>query len=52
MHISEFVAMLNAMRRGHLEPETIEKFKALSRPVKYDDDIEPTDLCVSRGFTI
>lgn len=36
--------MLNAMRFGHLEPETVQKFKDLSRAVRYDDGIEPTDL--------
>lgn len=39
--------MLNAMRLGHLSPGAIEKFRKLSRPVIYDDGIEPTDLSVS-----
>lgn len=42
--LSEFVAMLNAMRVGKLEPETIAKFKALSRPIIYANGIEPSDL--------
>lgn len=42
-----FVDMLNAMRLGHLSPDAIEKFRKLSRPVIYDDGIEPTDLSVS-----
>lgn len=42
--------MLNAMRYGHLEPETVQKFQQLSRPVKYDDGIEPTDLLSSFGL--
>lgn len=42
--------MLNAMRFGHLEPETVTKFQGLSRPIKYPDGIEPTDLQVSQYF--
>lgn len=43
-----FVDMLNAMRLGHLSPDAIEKFRKLSRPVIYDDGIEPTDLFPTR----
>lgn len=44
MSFLAFVDMLNGMRFGHLDQATIIKFRNLSRPVKYDDDIEPTDL--------
>ncbi|OBZ79224.1 ATP-dependent DNA helicase PIF1 [Grifola frondosa] len=39
-----FVDMLNSMRLGVLEPETITAFRQLSRQVVYNDDIEPTEL--------
>ncbi|THH12878.1 hypothetical protein EW146_g7285 [Bondarzewia mesenterica] len=40
----EFVDMLNAMRVGKLDPDTIARFSSLSRSVQYDDGIEPTEL--------
>ncbi|CCM00349.1 uncharacterized protein FIBRA_02379 [Fibroporia radiculosa] len=43
-----FVDMLNAMRFGRLVPETVSKFRKLSRPVMYEDGIEPTDLFPTR----
>ncbi|KAL4244571.1 ATP-dependent DNA helicase PIF1 [Abortiporus biennis] len=43
-----FVDMLNAMRFGLLAPATVVKFKGLSRPVVYEDGIEPTDLFPTR----
>ncbi|RXK41952.1 hypothetical protein M231_00673 [Tremella mesenterica] len=39
-----FVDMLNEMRFGRLTPESIKAFQSLSRQVKYDDGIEPTEL--------
>lgn len=38
--------MLNEMRFGKLTPASIEKFKSLNRPLKFNDDIVPTELCV------
>lgn len=43
-----FVDMLNSMRFGHLSPETVQEFRKLSRPVVYNDGIEPTDLFPTR----
>lgn len=39
-----FVNMLNAMRFGQMDHAVIAAFKQLSRPVTYDDGIEPTEL--------
>ena len=39
-----FVNMLNAMRFGQMSGPAIEEFKKLSRPVKYEDGIGPTQL--------
>ena len=39
-----FVDMLNEMRFGRLTPESIRTFESLSRPLKMDDGIEPTEL--------
>ena len=36
--------MLNEMRFGKLSPNSIAKFRALARPITYDDGIEPTVL--------
>jgi len=41
---SAFVNMLNDMRFGRMSNQSINRFKALSRPVVYDDGIEPTEL--------
>jgi hypothetical protein len=43
---AEFVRMLNEMRFGKLTPTSIETFKSLSRPLKFDDGIVPTELYV------
>ncbi|KAL5495571.1 hypothetical protein ACEPAI_1034 [Sanghuangporus weigelae] len=40
----EFVSMLNRMRCGKIKTEDEECFLALSRPLTYDDGIEPTEL--------
>lgn len=45
---SELIDMLNACRRGELTEPLIAKFRALSRVVKYDDGIEPTELYPTR----
>ncbi|WVQ70825.1 hypothetical protein IAR50_000347 [Cryptococcus sp. DSM 104548] len=39
-----FVDMLNEMRFGRLTSTSIETFKSLARPVRYNDGIEPTSL--------
>ncbi len=36
--------MLNEMRFGKLTPSSIAGFRALARPIHYDDGIEPTEL--------
>lgn len=43
-----FVDMLNEMRFGKLNPDTIDRFYKLSRPVTYTDGIEPTGLYSTR----
>lgn len=45
---NELIDMLNACRRGELTEPLIAKFRALSRTVKYDDGIEPTELYPTR----
>jgi hypothetical protein len=42
--ILEFVDMLNAMRFGRLEKAAIQAFQSLSRPLRYEDGIGPTQL--------
>lgn len=39
-----FIEMLNEMRFGRLTPESINRFRSLSRTIHYDDGIEPTEL--------
>lgn len=41
----EFVDMLNDLRFGNLNKEAIATFKALHRPLVYNDGIQPTELC-------
>ena len=36
--------MLNEMRLGKLSPKSIEAFRALNRPLKFEDDFEATEL--------
>ncbi|KAI0344111.1 hypothetical protein BDW22DRAFT_1327918, partial [Trametopsis cervina] len=43
-----FVNMLNAMRFGNLSPDIIKSFRELSRPVKYADNLEPSELYPTR----
>lgn len=45
---TELVDMLNALRDGNMDPETIAKFHELSRPVIYEDQVEPTELYPTR----
>jgi ATP-dependent DNA helicase PIF1 len=40
--------MLNEMRLGALSQDSIRKFKALERPPRFDDNIEPTELFPTR----
>jgi len=40
--------MLNEMRLGRLSPASIEAFRKLSRPIKYDDGLEATELFPTR----
>lgn len=42
----EFVDMLNMMRYGNMTLAASARFYALSRPVTYNDGIEPTELYV------
>jgi hypothetical protein len=39
-----FVDMLNEMRFGKLSQASIARFKKLSRPLKFDDGIDATEL--------
>jgi hypothetical protein len=43
---SDFVKILSAMRNGELNSEQISKLEGLSRPLRYSDGIEPSELCV------
>lgn len=42
-----FAQMLNEMRIGNLSQSTIEAFKALARPLDFNDNIEATELWVN-----
>ncbi|KAL7285782.1 hypothetical protein ACG7TL_000891 [Trametes sanguinea] len=44
----KFVDMLNALRFGRVDPETVRVFSSLSREVQYNDGIEPTELYPTR----
>ncbi|KAF9229714.1 hypothetical protein BS17DRAFT_689311, partial [Gyrodon lividus] len=44
-----FVDMLNLMRFGKLDDEAIQAFHELSRPLRYDDGIGPTQLYPTRS---
>ncbi|OCF54639.1 ATP-dependent DNA helicase PIF1 [Kwoniella mangroviensis CBS 10435] len=39
-----FIDMLNEMRFGKLTPQSNQAFRSLAREVRYDDNIEPTEL--------
>jgi hypothetical protein len=45
-----FVNMLNEMRFGQMKPESVARFKALAREVKYEDGINATELYVAILF--
>lgn len=36
--------MLNEMRLGRISDQTVKKFKALSRPLQFEDGLEVTEL--------
>lgn len=40
----EFARMLNEMREGRLEADSVAKFKTLSRALNFDDEMEATEL--------
>lgn len=42
--------MLNEMRLGRVSQNTATTFRALSREVQYNDDVEPTCLYTMRDF--
>lgn len=46
---STFVSMLNEMRMGELSPASIDRFRKLSRELKFHDGIEPTELYPTRS---
>lgn len=45
---NNLIEMLNSMRMGLLTPDLCKSLSALSRPVKYADGIEPTELYPTR----
>jgi ATP-dependent DNA helicase PIF1 len=45
----EFAGMLNQMREGRLNPKAIAKFKSLSRELRFEDDLEATELFSTRA---
>lgn len=45
----QFISMLEELRRDRLSPETVRAFRALSRPLKTDDGIVPTELYPTRN---
>lgn len=38
--------MLNEMRLGRISDETVKNFQALSRPLRFNDGLEVTELLV------
>lgn len=40
----DFIDMLNEMRFGQLSPKSVQKFKQLARPIRYEDGLEATEL--------
>ena len=48
--LAAFVDMLNAMRFGQLDARTTVAFHKLEREVTYEDEIDPTELCVLAYF--
>jgi ATP-dependent DNA helicase PIF1 len=47
--ITEFASMLNEMREGRLTPSSVSKFKSLSRPLHFADQLEATELFPTRA---
>lgn len=47
-----FIEMLNAMRVGIMSPQIVLEFQKLQRQVHYTDNIEPTDLYVTRRASL
>jgi len=39
-----FAQMLNEMRLGKINDETVKNFRDLSRPLSFDDGLEVTEL--------
>ncbi|SPQ22629.1 df3345b0-6ff7-4c15-ba86-c3a612f118ad [Thermothielavioides terrestris] len=44
----EFASMLNEMRLGRISDQTVRNFQALSRPLRFDDGLEVTELFPTR----
>lgn len=42
--------MLNEMRLGKISDDTVQTFKALSRPLTFDDDLDVTELFVAKAL--
>ncbi|TQS32951.1 hypothetical protein Golomagni_06719 [Golovinomyces magnicellulatus] len=45
----EFAQMLNEMRLGKISDKTVQAFKALSRPLKFDDGVDSAELFPTRN---
>lgn len=45
----QFASMLNEMRLGRISQGTVDAFKALSRPLKFDDGIDSAELYPTRA---
>lgn len=45
----EFARMLNEMRLGKISPGTVDAFRALSRPLKFDDGVDSAELYPTRA---
>ncbi|EOO02136.1 putative dna repair and recombination protein pif1 protein [Phaeoacremonium minimum UCRPA7] len=44
-----FAQMLNEMRLGQISQDTVKAFQGLSRPLRFDDDLEVTELFPTRN---
>lgn len=47
IRLTVFANMLNEMRLGRITDETVQTFKALSRPLHFNDGLEVTELYVA-----
>lgn len=45
----DFARMLNEMRLGKITQETVDAFRALSRPLKFDDGVDSAELYPTRA---